>query len=147
MKNLFHKIKSKIIGKNTVNTPTAVIADQLLERRPLPMGMTEFEEWSDRIISGALCQAEHDSQKFALAEMIMHLGPTEDFKEDAYFIHYLRKSACNQIAHAKLMEIKNASIAKAAAKVLENKSKTDAATSTAETGAIDDPSPQEKKAQ
>jgi hypothetical protein len=44
--------------------------------------------------------------------MIMHLGPAEDHKEDAHFIKYLRKVAVNQVAHAKMMEIKAAKVAK-----------------------------------
>ena len=83
------------------------IMQQLLEKRPLPIGMTEFEEWSNRIISGALIPAEVEDQKFALADMITHLGPTEDHKEDAHFIKYLRKVAVNQIAVAKREEIRN----------------------------------------
>ena len=59
------------------------IGKELLVKRPLPQGMTEFEEWADRIISGALVTADPMSLKFALANMIMHLGPTESHKEDA----------------------------------------------------------------
>jgi hypothetical protein len=84
----------------------------LLDRRPLPMGATEFEEWSDRIIQGSLLIADATSLKFALANMIMHLGPTESHKEDAFFIHQLRKSAANQVAHAKIEEYKAAYAAK-----------------------------------
>lgn len=84
--------------KNDENTPTETIQDQLLERRPLPLGRKEFEEWSDRIISGALLSADIRSQKFVLADVLLHLGPTEDHKEDAYFIHTLRKMAVNQVA-------------------------------------------------
>lgn len=75
------------------------------------MGMAEFEIWSDRIISGALCPADIMSQKFALADLLTHLGPTESHKPDAYFIHCLRKFAVNQVAVAirqKLYEEKKA---------------------------------------
>jgi len=71
------------------------------EKRPLPLGVQEWEDWADRIISGA-CLPENvtqDTQKGALASMIMHLGPHESHKEDAYFIHGLRKSAASQVAH------------------------------------------------
>lgn len=102
--------------KNSKSTPKKVIVDQINEPRPLPMGRLEFEQWSDRIISGALIPSEiwsvfnqetaaekHrefiNSQKHALANMIMHLGPTESHKPDAHFIHSLRKAACNQVAH------------------------------------------------
>jgi hypothetical protein len=104
--------------KNSKSTPKKVIVDQMNEPRPLPMGRLEFEEWSNRIISGAIIPGEvwankfeadstneekHkafiNSQKHALSQMIMHLGPTESHKPDAYFIHSLRKAACNQVAH------------------------------------------------
>ena len=62
------------------------------------MGLTEFEVWSERIISGALVDADHDSQKFALCNMIMQLAPTQHMKEDIHFISQLRKVAVNQVA-------------------------------------------------
>jgi hypothetical protein len=40
----------------------------------------------------------HEGQKFALANALMHLGPTESHKPDAFFIHSLRKFAINQVA-------------------------------------------------
>lgn len=86
--------------KNTEETSTEVIADQLKEYRPLPMGRQEFEEWSDRIISGAIVGAEVKSQKYALANLLLHLGPTEDHKPDIFFIKSLRKGAVNQVADA-----------------------------------------------
>ncbi len=93
--------------------PIEGILDQMKEPRPLPMGMKAFEEWSDRIISGALLPGGEDNpkvfiedQKFALASMLMHLGPTESHKPDIYFIHALRKGAVNQIAHAVIMNTK-----------------------------------------
>ena len=55
-----------------------------------------------------------ESQKFTLATMIMHLGPTESHKEDAFFIHTLRKAAANEVAHAKMMELKKISDARLA---------------------------------
>lgn len=70
----------------------------MAEPRPLPMGRTEFEEWSDRIISGSLVSADVASQKFALANMLLSLGPTESHKCDAHFIHSLRKFAINETA-------------------------------------------------
>jgi hypothetical protein len=78
---------------------------QMTEMRPLPQGRQEFEEWSDRIISGAMVKADVKSQKYALADMILHLGATEDHKEDAYFIKHLRKVAVNQVADAIRREI------------------------------------------
>ena len=97
---------------NDENTPVEEIKRQMLESRPLPVGMQEFEEWSDRIISGTLLPAEPSSQKFALATMLMHLGPTVDHECDGYFIKSLRKAAINQIAHAKMEEIRKATKAR-----------------------------------
>lgn len=91
------------------------IKAQLTERRPLPIGRQEFLEWSDRIISGALLPASIRSQRFALADMILHLGPTEDHKEDAFFIHCLRKTAVNQVAVEIRQEVKDEQLAEVAA--------------------------------
>ncbi len=82
------------------------ITQAMMEKQPLPIGMPQFIEWSDRIISGAMIQASVRSQRFALAEMIMHLNPTEAFKEDAHFILKLRKACVNETAHAVMCEIK-----------------------------------------
>lgn len=84
--------------RNTELTPVADISAQMREARPLPMGRKEFDEWADRIISGALVPADEMSQRFCLADMLTHLGPTESHKPDAYFIHCLRKFAVNQVA-------------------------------------------------
>lgn len=77
------------------------------EKKPLPMGRADFEAWSNRIISAAMVSADAESQKFALSDMILHLGPTEDHKEDAFFIKMLRKVAVNQIANAIREEIRD----------------------------------------
>lgn len=113
--NLIHGLISKFLGRNLDSAPSALILTQMNERRPLPLGVTEFEEWSNRIISGTLLPADNESMKFALSTMLMHLGPQEDHREDAYFIHTLRKSAVNQVAHAKMQEIRDAIKARTAA--------------------------------
>lgn len=85
--------------KNDEMTPVADINAQMREMRPLPMGRADFDEWAERIISGALVPgAAYEDQVFALADLITHLGPTESHKPDAYFIHCLRKFAANQVA-------------------------------------------------
>lgn len=92
---------------NTELTDIETIIAQMNESRPLPMGMTEFEAWVERILSGSLLPCtDKESMTFALATMLMHLGPQESHKPDAFFIHSLRKSAVNQVAHAKMTEIK-----------------------------------------
>lgn len=123
MKNLFYSILAKITGRNFKATPKEVIVDQMNEPRSLPMGRKAFEEWSDRIISGALISGGEDdletfiqSQKFALADLIMHLGPTESCKSDAFFIHSLRKFAINQVADAMRRELRDKAKAKLKAK-------------------------------
>lgn len=83
------------------------ITKEMLEKRALPIGMTQFHEWSDRIIQGAMVDATPRSLKWALAEMIFHLQPTEDFKEDAHFIKKLRKGAVNETAAAYMRHIKD----------------------------------------
>ncbi len=102
-----HSMLAKLRGKNSESTPVSVINDQMNEPRPLPMGVTAFHEWSDRIIAGAMVPADKPSMKFALAEMIMHLKPTEDHCSDGYFIKCLRKGAVNQIAYAMMEGIRN----------------------------------------
>ncbi len=107
---------AQAMGRNTKFTPTAVIKDQLNEKRALPLGVTEFHEWSDRIISGACIPgATPESIKFALADQLLHLGPTVDFESDLYFIKCLRKFAINQIADAMRNEIRDAAKARMAA--------------------------------
>ncbi len=106
MKRLY-KLLSRLLGRNLATTPKEVILDQLQEPRALPMSVPEFEEWSNRIISGALVKALPESQKFTLASLLMHLGPTESHKPDAFFIHSLRKLAVNQVAHAMMENIRN----------------------------------------
>lgn len=109
--------------KNTRFTSKETIVSQLNERRPLPMGREEFNDWSDRIISGALCPADKESQKFALADLLLHLGPTESHKEDNFFIHSLRKFAVNQVADAMRREIRDAAKARLAKAEEESKLK------------------------
>lgn len=119
MKNRLYAATSALLGKNLSSTPREVISAQLMEPRELPMGVTEFHDWADRLIGGALIpggevdpKAFVDSQKFALANMLMHLGPTESHKPDAFFIHSLRKFAVNQVADAVRIELRDAAKAR-----------------------------------
>jgi len=104
--NFIYKMYAFLFRKNHANTPKEVIVNQMTEPRPLPIGKTQFEEWSSRIISGALVEVDVDSQKFTLAQSLLHLGPTESHKPDAFFIHSLRKLAINQTAIDMSQEIK-----------------------------------------
>lgn len=119
MRDWFFKMVPKITGKNSVMTPPSVIVEQMTELRPLPMGMKEFHEWSDRIIAGAMVPADPRGQKFALAEMIMHIKPSESHCNDAHFIHSLRKAASNQVAYAFMEEMRAEQKAKVEAEKLE----------------------------
>jgi hypothetical protein len=102
-----------MIKINDGSVPVEEIVGQLNENRPLPTGVAEFEEWCDRIISGALLVADKDSQVYALCNMLLQLGPHESHKPDAHFIHGLRKFAINQIADAKRKDLYAAKQAKA----------------------------------
>lgn len=88
-------------------SPVSALKKGMLERQPLPMGRKQFMEWSDRIIALAMIDADHESQRFALADMILHLNATEDHKEDGYFVKILRKVAVNQVADAMRKEIRD----------------------------------------
>jgi hypothetical protein len=97
---------SRVLGFNIRATPKSVILQQLDELRPLPIGRDQFMEWSDRIISGALVDADSDSQRFALASMVLQLGPNDAFKADKHFVSQLRKVAANQTAQTMAQEFK-----------------------------------------
>lgn len=92
------------------------LVSDLKTPKALPMGSKEFDEWSDRIIVQAeIMGVDGDSQRAALAAMLMQLPPTEDFKEDLFFIKSIRKAAVNQVAQAKHKEIYDRRKAKDAA--------------------------------
>lgn len=97
------------------------IQSQVQEKQPLPTGVTEFHAWADRIISGAQLVADPDSQKFALANTLMHLGPTTAFESDLYFINTLRKFAVNQVADNMRNDIRDKAKARLAAQEEEAK--------------------------
>ncbi len=124
----FHGLCAKLFGRNLQSTPKEVIIDQMNEPRPLPMGRQEFEDWAERCISGALLPGGKESretfiesQKFALSNMLMHLGPTESHKPDAYFIHSLRKFAVNQVADTVRKELHESAKARTAAEEAQKK--------------------------
>ena len=116
-----YRFIARVSGKNLASTPTPMIVEQMNEMRALPMGRTEFHEWADRIIAGAMIIADPNSQKFDLANMILSLGPTEDHKPDAFFMKSLRKLAANQVADALRTEIRDETKARTAAAEAETK--------------------------
>lgn len=85
-----------------VVTTDGVAIDQLTkelgEPRALPTGRAEFEEWAERVLSGVTFTADKRSLRFALAQMLMQIGPVEAFKPDGYFIKALHVAATKQVA-------------------------------------------------
>lgn len=83
------------------------LVKELKDPYPLPLGRTEFEAWSDKIIEAAqIPGASKESLKFALAEMVLHTKPNESFVPLGHFVHSLRRGAAAQVAHAMFKEIK-----------------------------------------
>lgn len=80
--------------------------DPLDVTRPFPVGMTEFLEWSARIIALAGNFADEDSMKFALCSQLIHLPYDKAEATDRYFVNCLRKAAANQVASQVFHDIK-----------------------------------------
>lgn len=74
--------------------------------RPLPVGLAEFNEFANRIITLGGSYADEDSMRFALASMVMHADGNKGSYSDRYFIERLRKVAANQVAAQVLQDIK-----------------------------------------
>lgn len=110
------------------------LKDTLTEKRALPVGIKEFHEWSDRIISGACLTATPESQKFALANILINLQATVAFEADIYFIHCLRKTAVNQVADGIRNMIREDAKARLAAEEEFKKQSQNQAEATASTG-------------
>lgn len=88
----------------------------------LPVGMTEFNNWSDSILAMSKVP-DNDSTRFAVAVMIMHLNATEDRKAKRYFVRALNKSAANECANSVAVALKEK---QRAAQVLEAQKKAEA---------------------
>lgn len=91
---------------------------RLLAKLPtrLPIGMNEFETWSDDILE-TYEMPNNPSTKFALATAIMHAQNGRAYFPKAYFGGTLLKGAANQIAHAKMNILKEEQEAKAKAEL------------------------------
>lgn len=72
----------------------------------LPQGLSEFESWSNEIIS-LYGSPNNDSVKFSLAVMILHLDSTTSHKPKAYFGRALRKAASNQVVSQVINDLKD----------------------------------------
>lgn len=101
-----------MIKINDDETTIEEIKAQLQEKRALPLGRTEFNEFCDRIWSGALLTSEPGQERLLrlsvsslLADEIMHLPGGQTHESDLYFINRARKLAANQIAHTIKQEI------------------------------------------
>lgn len=78
-----------------------------LKFMPLPMNIPEFNEWSTRIINQACLPTKNlDTQKFALASMIMESGPDAFMRPDEYYVNRLRKAASDQVALQVISDLK-----------------------------------------
>lgn len=96
----------------------------------LPVGLAEFNEWSDSIIELSGKFADEDSLKFAIASMVMHLGPQRSSVPKNYFVSSLRKTAANQVAGQVFLDIKEKQ------KAQQEAAKTAAQSTTAEAPAL-----------
>lgn len=72
----------------------------------LPLGMSEFNAWSDSIVELTGPIADADSLKWVIANEIMRLNPGRDKVAKRLFVKLLRKYAANQIAAGFVMELK-----------------------------------------
>lgn len=74
---------------------------------PLPVGVTEFQSWADTIIDTyTLPTQDRDSVHYALATMILHLGPTVAYKSNWYFVLSIHSACAKQVAGATFQDIK-----------------------------------------
>lgn len=74
--------------------------------KPLPVGLTEFHAWAERITELAGKFADEDSMKYALANQVIHLAYDKSEVPDRYFVNCLRKAAANQVASQVFYDIK-----------------------------------------
>lgn len=97
IKKTFSKIK-KVYGLIRGFFPSA-----------LPIGLAEFETWSDNIISTYSLETMADSKsiKWTLALKALHLGETTAYKSNMYFYLSLRKAAANQVVSYVIQDLKN----------------------------------------
>lgn len=93
----------------------------------LPVGMTEFETFSNDVIKLAGPLADVDSMKWVIASAIQHSSQTKLSKQ--HFVRALKKGAANQIASAVFYSIK----IKQETKIAEEKANQEQAAVTAPT--------------
>lgn len=67
--------------------------------KELPKTIPEFEAWSDKIIELANLPTQNtETQKFALASMLLQIKPDQSYKSNMYFASLLKKAATDQLA-------------------------------------------------
>lgn len=71
----------------------------------LPIGLTEFNEWASSVLS-LYDFPDNDSTRWALASMVIHLGPTDAYKPKRYFGLSIRAGAAKQVAGTVFQELK-----------------------------------------
>lgn len=74
--------------------------------RQLPKTTDEFNAFCDEIIATYPGIPDDDDTRFAIATMMMHLGPLTTHMSHAYFIKSLYKSFTNEVAFERLEEYK-----------------------------------------
>lgn len=74
--------------------------------RKLPVGLSEFDAFVERVLSQSGRFADDTSLKFALASILIHADSKFGSLPDKYFIDRLVKSAANQVASQVFQDIK-----------------------------------------
>lgn len=74
----------------------------------LPVGMTEFNAWANNIVELTGPIADKDSLIWVASQEIMRMPPGKSRVPKRTFVNILRKFAANQLAAAKVNEIKEA---------------------------------------
>jgi len=74
----------------------------------LPVGMTEFHDWAEKIIKLTGPLADVASMKYVLANQVLGLRPEVSKVPLNYFVKTLRKAAANQITSQDVQDIRAA---------------------------------------
>jgi hypothetical protein len=72
----------------------------------LPLGMTEFENWTKSILSMTPQLPNNDSMRFVLAAMIQRLDSVRNRVPKRYFVKALLRAAAGEVAHNIMFEAK-----------------------------------------
>ncbi len=75
----------------------------------LPLGMAEFETWSNTIVSllgPGLEKVPTDDVKFVLSTILQRIAPDEHRRSMQYFVRSLRSAATKQVAAQAFQDIK-----------------------------------------